>query len=97
MISKEQVQKGFTKTEAENHPDYSKQEKEALNQLKKLLYGFNAKDYREFTNEIFFAFLSTEGADHKPTRTKMILFHYELINFFTKLHKIPLIDRFRNL
>lgn len=90
-------QKGFTKDEAENHPDYAKQEQQALKKLKELLFALNAKDYRERINELFFAFLTTEGADYKPTREGMITLHFELINFFTKMDKLPLIDRFRNL
>lgn len=88
--------KGFTKTEAENHPDYSKEQKEALSVLNELLAELNAKDYRKLTSEIFYSFLHTEAADYKPTREAMVSLHFNLINFFTKLHNLPLIDRFRN-
>lgn len=87
---------GFTKTEAENHPDYVQQEKAALEQLKKLLCALNAKDYRERINDIFYAFLTTENADYKATREEMITLHFELCNFFTQMNQLPLIDRYRN-
>lgn len=89
-------QEGFTKKEVEQHPDYAKEQTEALNNVKELLAALNAKDYRERINEIFFAFLTTEEADYKPTREAMITLHFELVNFFTKMKQLPLIDRHRN-
>lgn len=82
--------------EQQTHPEFEAQKKEAFNLLISLLAERNAKDYREAIGDLFSCFLRTEDADYKPTRETMMYLHSSLVEFFTKLHHLPTIDRFRN-
>lgn len=88
--------KGFTQAEAENHKDLKEQQENALNLLDNLLSVRNAKHYREGISELFCCFLKTENADYKPYRENLMYLHYDLMEFFTKLDCLPVIDRYRN-